>query len=199
MLAGLALVLGGCNGIIPGVGPAPNLYDLTPKSTYAPNLPRVDWQLVIEEPRASGGLDTKRIALRPTPTEIKYFAEARWTERAPRMVQSLLVESFENTGKIVAVGRLAVGLTSDYNLQAELREFQAEYFDGSKTPTVNVRINVKVVKQPDQVIIASRSFETKARAESANMRAIIDAFDRAFGKVVKEIVQWTLLTTDAQH
>lgn len=177
-------------------GPAPNLYNLTPKSTYERNLPNVEWQLVIEEPRAAGGLDSKRIALRPAPTEIKYFAEARWTERAPKMLQTLLVESFENTGKIVAVGRQAIGLRSDYNLKTDLREFQAEYFDAS-VPTIRVRINAKIVTQPRQTIIASQSFEAQVRAASTAMPDVVTAFDSAFGRVTRHLVEWTLLEAQA--
>ena len=39
------------------------------------------------------------------------------------MVQTLLVESFENTGKIVAVARKATDIRADYVLKTDLREF----------------------------------------------------------------------------
>lgn len=188
--AALVWMLSGCLANI--VGSAPNLYHLTPKSSYPPDLPEISQQLVVEEPAAAGGLDSHRIALRPTPTEVKYFADARWTERAPRMVQTLVVESFENTGKIVSVGRQAIGLRSDFNLKTELREFQAEYFGGAQVPTVRVRINVKIIQQPRQMIIASKSFERLVVANGANMSAIIAAFDEALGKVLKSLVEWTL-------
>ena len=128
MLLSAFVLLSGCGGIIP-LGPAPNLYNLTPKNTFPEDLPLVEQQVVVEEPLAAGGLDSNRIALRPSTTELKYFANARWTERAPKMVQTLLVESLENSGSLAAVGRQAIGLRSDYNIKTELREFQAEYFD----------------------------------------------------------------------
>ncbi len=189
----------GCTGSILPAGRPADLYNLTPKSTFDSDLPVVDAQIVVEEPVADGGLDSSRIALRPKPTELKYYSNARWTERAPKMVQTLLVESIENTGKIVAVGRQAIGLRSDYNLKADLREFNAEYFNGLGTvPSVRVRINAKLVQQPSQIIIASRSFEHLALAEATNMPAVVDAFDTALGKVVKDLARWTL-TTVADH
>ncbi len=189
----LAMALAACE-IIPGAGPAPSLFNLTPKSTFSEGIELVDWQLVIEEPLAAGGLDSNRIALRPKPTELKYFAEARWTERAPRMVQTLLIESFENTGKIVAVGRQVIGLRADYSLKTELREFQAEYFDNEKVPFVRVRINAKIIRQPRQEIIASLNFEERLEAGGSTMRAIVQSFDQALGKVIKRLVTWTLRT-----
>ena len=189
----LAVVLSGCEGLVPALsGPPANLYTLTPKNTFTKELQRVRWQLVVDEPLASGGLNIDRIALRHSPTELKYFARARWTERAPRMVQTLMVESFENSGAIVAVGRKAIGLRSDYNLITELREFQAEYFESDGVPTVRVRLNVKLVKQPRRAIVASRTFESTIKSEGKAMRNVIRAFDQALGKVLRHTVEWTI-------
>ena len=196
-LAPLALGLMGCEGLLPNLGgPPPNLYTLTPKSSFTSDLSKVAWQLVVEEPVASGGLNTDRIALRGEPTELKYFARARWTERAPRMIQTLLVESFENSGAIVAVGRKAIGLRSDYNLKSDLREFQAEYFEDDGIPTIRVRLNAKLVKQPMRAIIASQTFESAMKAEGKDMRQVILAFDQALGKVLRHIVEWALTRQD---
>ena len=189
----LAVALSGCEGLVPTLGgPPANLYTLTPKNTFAKELRRVRWQLVVDEPLASGGLNIDRIALRHSPTELKYFAGARWTERAPRMVQTLMVESFENSGAIVAVGRKAIGLRSDYNLITELREFQAEYFESDGVPTVRVRLNAKLVKQPRRAIVASRTFESTIKSEGKAMRNVIRAFDQALGKVLRHTVEWTI-------
>ncbi|MDP6830202.1 MAG: ABC-type transport auxiliary lipoprotein family protein [Alphaproteobacteria bacterium] len=191
----LALGLLGCDSLLPSLGgPPPNLYTLTPKSTFAKGLPRADWQLVVEEPVASGGLNIDRIAMRASPTELKYFARARWTERAPRMFQTLLVESFENSGAIIAVGRKAIGLRSDYNLKTEMREFQAEYFAADGIPTARVRLNAKLVKLPQRAIIASKTFEATMKSEGKGMRQVIQAFDAALGKVLRHTVEWTLTT-----
>lgn len=198
LLAGVSvasLATTGCSdGLLGGVaGPPSDLYTLTPKSTFDPGLAKVNWQLVVEEPIASGGLNVARIALRDDPTRLNYFKGVRWTERAPEMVQTLLVESFENTGKIVSVGRQTLGLRSDYNLKTELREFQAE-FDGAATiPTIRVRLNAKIIKQPRRKIIASKNFESKIVAGGSSMQEIINGYDTALGKVMRNIVEWTLI------
>ena len=185
----------GCGLSLPGQGEAPKLYTLSPKSTFDQALPRADWQLVVDIPVAAGGLNTNRIALQTKPIEMQYYALAQWTETAPQMVQTLLVESFENTGKIVAVGRRAIGLRSDFNLKSELREFQAEYPAGAKVPTIRVRVNAKVIRQPQRAIIASRNFEQRVVSGGSGMDDVVVAFDEALGKVLKEIVEWTLNNT----
>lgn len=200
LTAGAALpLLAGCEGLVPGLGgPPPDLYTLTPKSVFDESLPRIEEQIVVEEPLAAGGLNSARIALRTKPIELQYFARSAWTERAPRMVQTLLVESFENTGRIVAVGRQAVGLRSDFNLKSELREFQAEYFNVGKLPLVRVRLNAKLVRQPRRNIVASQNFEATADSAGEDIDSIILAFDDALGKVLKRTVEWTLLSVEQQ-
>lgn len=189
----LAGSLAGCGGLIPQAPPS-NLYTLSPKTTFRGDLPQVDFQLVVEEPYAAGGLDTHRIAIYTTPFEVKYYAEARWAERVPRMVQTLLVESFENTGKIVSVGRQSVGLRSDFNLKSELREFQAELKDNGNVPAVLVALNAKLVSQTRHQIVASSNFERRALAKNNSLLAVVEAFDEALGHVLRGTVQWSMTT-----
>lgn len=185
------LAMTACQLAVPGQGPPPSLYRLTPKSTFSEDLPSVDWQLVLEVPIANAGLSTTRVALQRSPTQLQYFANSSWTDRAPLMVQTLLIESFENSNRIVAVGRESVGLRADFILKSELREFQAEYFRGT-LPSVRVAINAKLVKMPRRAIIGSRSFEAVEPAQADSMDEIIAAYDGALGSVLKDLVEWTL-------
>jgi cholesterol transport system auxiliary component len=186
-----AAALSACSLPDLGSGPPPDLYVLSPKSTFPEDLPSVDWQLVVEEPSTAKGIDTDRIAIAPSQLEVKYLAGSRWADRAPRMLQQLLIQSFENTKKIVSVGRQSVGLRSDYVLKVELREFQAE-----KTPeagtVVRVRLNLKLVRIALGQIVASQSFEAVKDAKSEGVPDIVQAFDDAVGAVLKRAVAWTL-------
>lgn len=176
---------------LPGTGDPPQLYSLTPKSTFDDNLPTVKWQMIVETPVAAAGLNTSRIALQRTPVTLDYFARSNWTDMAPLMVQTLLIESFDNSGKIVAVSRESTMLRADYLLKTDLREFQAEY-EGDK-PQVRVRINAKLLRIADRAIIANHTVERLVPAESSDIHGIVVAFDDALGKVIRRIVEWALL------
>ena len=192
VISALSLAFAGCTAL-PGNQPLPRLFVLTPKSTFASDLPRASWQLTVGKPLAEAGLDTARIALRHSPVTLEYFARANWIDTAPSMVQTLIVESFENSGKIVAVGRQSVSLRADYSLMPELREFQAEYVGGS-APVVLVRINAKLVRMPQREIIATITAESKVAAADADLESVVRAFDTALGKTLKRLVEWTLRT-----
>lgn len=186
------LLLTACQGIIPGSQrDPPQLYELTPKTTHSKSLPQVSAQLVVETPVASAGLTTSRIAVKESPTTLNYFANSEWTDVAPRLVQTLLIESFEASRKIVAVGREGSGLRSDYILKVDLREFQAYTYPAPQA-RVNVRTNIKLVRMPAREIIAGALFETILPAKSARLNDVIEAFDDALGQNMKKIVAWTL-------
>jgi len=193
-LGGAVLLPGGCE-ILPQVGTPTDLYTLTPKTSFDKTLPQVGWQLIVELPVAAAGLDTTRIALQHTPYTLEYYARAAWTDNAPAMVQTLIIESFESTGSILAVGREAIGLRPDFILKTDLREFQALYYDAESTtgaPTILVRMNAKLVQMPERRIVASNTFEQHVPAASDSFKDIIEAFDEALGSVIKRIVISTL-------
>jgi cholesterol transport system auxiliary component len=187
-----ASLLGGCAQLITQAENPPNLFWLTPKSTFGDDLVPVSFQLAVDQPYAPAALNNQRIALMNSPVQVQYYARANWTDRVPDMVQGLIVESFENSGMISSVGRQSSGLRSNFILLPEVREFQAEYFDGATIPTAHVRINVKLIKMPDRSIIANESFEATVLADSETMYDIVKAFDLALGKVLKNLVRWTL-------
>ena len=185
-----ALLLGGCELIKAAEEPT-DLYTVTPKSTFDTDMPAVLWQLAVEVPGASANLSTSRIAIAQSPTSSDYYSKTAWTDRAPLMVQTRIVDSFENSKKIVAVARESIGLRANYVLQSDLRNFEAMYFYGG-TPIAHVRIVAKLVRMPDRQIIAVGTFERCVRARADKVPKVVEAFDQALGSVMKRLVAWTL-------
>lgn len=185
-----ALLLGGCQLINAAEEPT-DLYTITPKSTFEPDMPAVFWQLAVEEPNASAYINTSRIAIAQSATSSDYYAKTGWTDRAPLMVQTRIVDSFENSHKIIAVARESIGLRANYVLQSDLRNFEAMYIYG-KPPIAHVRLVAKLVRMPDRQIIGVGSFERCVRARADKVPKVVEAFDQALGSVMKRLVAWTL-------
>lgn len=198
LVAALALLLTGCGVKLVDLGPAPNLYDIQTTPHFSQPMTPVSWQLVIDEPTASTSLDTDRILVRPGETEIKYFAGARWSERTPRLIQSQLLRAFDKSGAIVGVGRQAIGLHGDYELQGELTSFDTVYAGGA-TPTAVITVNFKIVRKPAEIIVASRNFEQKERATAPSLAAITASFGDALSAIVSDAVPWTLNEAQADY
>src|SRR5260370_25694644 len=132
-----AVLLAGCELLKAAEDPV-DLYTITPKSTFDADLPVVYWQLSVDVPAAAANVNTGRIALAHSATSSDYYTKTAWTDRAPVMVQTRIVDSFENSHKIVAVARQSIGLRANYILQTDLRNFEAMYFYGG-TPIVKGR------------------------------------------------------------
>ena len=187
----VALALAGCASLL-GVGPATHLYRVTPVSAYPPNLPHPAAQLLVDVPMAPAGLDTSRIALTRSAVSIDYFADSEWTDRAPLLVQTALLESFENSKTITAIDRESVGLRADFILKTEIRHFEAIYDSPNEAPNVWVAIVAKLVNPSDREIVAQASFDRHERASANEIPQIVLAFDEALDGVMQDIVVWTV-------
>lgn len=194
VLAVLLVGLTACAGAL--TSPPAKLYTLTPAERFDPSLPQATFQLLVETPVAGAALDTQRIAVEKTATSIDYLADASWTDRAPAMLQGLIVQSFEDSRRIVSVGRDSVGLRSDFVLRTDVRDFQAEYSTpGVANPDrVHVRIAAKLVGMPRRTIEAGETFEAVVPVRDSGVQGVVTAFDAASRQVMEQLVAWTLRT-----
>jgi cholesterol transport system auxiliary component len=93
----------------------------------------------------------------------------------------------------VGVGRDSSGLTPDYLLETELREFEAHYAEADEQPpTAGVSLVAKLVKMPGRQIIGSMHAAEQASAARNDLASIVDAFDTAAGNILAHVVVWTL-------
>jgi cholesterol transport system auxiliary component len=182
-------LLAACN-VIPEVNKPLNLYSVSPQVAAVANPPALDWQLVVAEPKAGADLATNRIALSRAANRIEYFAEGVWSDAAPALVQSKLIEAFEDVVPQLAVGRDSAGLKPDYILQSELRDFEAAYNGGAGEAVV--RITAKLVKMPERKIVKSISAEARQAASGSGLPAIVAAFEIALGNVFNELISGVL-------
>ncbi len=193
-LAAIVLItalLGACGGLIklPNDGPAPGLYNLTAPETI--DALGTKSLLLVEDPTSANGLDTTLIARRSSPNELQFFADARWAGRPSVMVQNVLVESFERAGQTVTQARGGAVAPARFELQVQIRDFQAEYFQGATTPQVRVRLALTLVGLGPVAVVGQKVVEAKVQATSPNIDAVIAAFDQAVHDALTESVQWT--------
>jgi len=187
--AGAALALAGCASLF--VAAPGNLYRLAPAGNFPTNLPNVGAQLLVDLPQAPAAIDTARIALSKSPISLDYFADAEWTDRAPDLMQNLLLASFENSGAITAIDRGSTGLRADFILRTEIRHFEAVYA-AAGPPQVWIAIISRLVAMPQRTIVAQARFEQRASATADAVPAIVVAFNTATDAMLRDVVLWTL-------
>ncbi|PDT09103.1 MULTISPECIES: ABC-type transport auxiliary lipoprotein family protein [unclassified Rhizobium] len=177
-----ALILSGC-----GTAAKNDTYDLA--GTVDGDGPAAkSRQILIAGPTALRSLDSEQIVIRVSPSEIQYLSRAQWGDKLPRIVQSKLVEAFENSGKLGGVGLPGQGLAIDYQVVTDIRSFEIDASSGNQAV---VEISVKLLNDRNGSVRAQKVFRAMAPAGGDNV-GFVKALDRAFSIVVSEIVSWTL-------
>jgi len=191
LVGGISLGLVGCGSIVelPNSGDAPALYNLT--ALEKPSAKGNSRMLMIEDPTATGGLDTRTIARRPSANELQYFSGGRWNTRVSAMVQAVLAESFENSGQQVSSGRGGAVVPAKYELQIDVRDFQAEYFDGSASGEVHIRMALSLVQLGPLKIVGTKVIDVRQQPHGGGLSSVVDAFDRANHKAIDQAIDWT--------
>lgn len=176
-----------------------------PFSIYAPqpaiaapgDSARVDWQLLVERPRAGETLSAPNLLVMPSPGVYEVFPAARWRDPPPALVGTLLLESFEQSGRIVGVDRASSGVNTDFVLASELRAFQIEIVDG--TARAKVSLHVKLLGYADNRIVAARSFTTTAPAAAQDAASAAKAIEAALAQLLPEVRDWAFVAGEASH
>ena len=173
------------------IGPPPRQFTLTPVADFPRGLLPVKWSVVVDEPTAARQIDTSRIALMSGPFEVEYYADVEWTDSAPAMVQLLLMQSFQNTGRLPVVAPSRQTLATDFLLLSNLRKFQVEN-DVSGTPQATVVIEATLLRMPRRTPVATARFEKATRINSKSTETVTAAFDASLGDVMRRVVDWTI-------
>ena len=184
LLLSLAL-LSGCSSLFKGP-PAAKIYTLNTPQVSLNTGARLPVSLQVLLPQAAPGLDTERIALRKDDNQIDYYAGARWASGLNLLVQSLLVESFDNSHALTSVGNDTAAIKQDYSLLVEIRDFQME--SDQSHQVAHVRLVAKLLQAGSQNVIMTRSYDEKIAAEENRMSAIMKAFDKAYQSTARKLV-----------
>ena len=150
----------------------------------------LDWQLLVDLPRASNALDSTRIAVMPRPGVLEVYADARWRDPAPAMLRSLLIEAFDRDGRIGGVSAIDSGLNGDYSLSIELRDFQIEIGTGDSSAAI--RLTAKLFDRRSNRIVTSQSFDQTAATAGSDVASAFAAFEQALNELLPHIVDWTI-------
>jgi cholesterol transport system auxiliary component len=184
------MLLAGCGGLLPKAPERP-LYRLSPAMAVAQSPRRVGALLVVATPTASAGLDTKRMALISSPVLIDYFADGEWVDRPPFLVKEALIEGFQRSSAFAGVSSEGLGLSADYVLNTDIRDFTAIYDSSGGPPLARVRIAAELITMPGRNIAAATSVTREARAGAPDLPSIVRAFDQALGAAVQDLIAWS--------
>ena len=183
------LSLTGCGALGPAKSEEFATFSLDAPAGASSGAP-VSWQLRIDEPLAPAPIASVRIARRDPDGGFGVFKGARWSERAPELIEGALVRAFEDSGRIRGVARSDSALRGDYLLVSELRDFEADYSGGE--PVVKFVLSAKLLDARTNDAVASRVFTESEPAKGRDINAIVRAFGACAGRLVPAVRDWVL-------
>ena len=188
-----AIALSACGSLIGPSEPPPQLYVLHPALGVIADAPQIDAQITVSSPVVSAVLDTRRIALMRGQT-MDYYANAAWTDQTSDLLQGLLVEALEKSGKAKAVGRMSSGVRPDYIVVTEVRDFTAHYDSENGAPKIVVDIVTNLVTATRHDVIGTLDARREAQASANSVPATVDAFALATSAALEDIAGFVLKT-----
>ncbi len=179
----LALLMTGC-----GTAAKNDTFDLS--ATVAGDGPAAkSRQILVPQPTTLNALDSNQILVRVSSSEIQYLSNSQWGDKLPRMVQSKLVEAFENTHKLGGVGVPGQGLAIDYQVVTDIRSFE---IDTSGRQAAVVEISAKILNDRSGTIKAQSVFRKVVPVSGSSNADFVKALNVAFAGVAGDIVDWAL-------
>ena len=186
----VALLLAGCTSI---GGPKTEVKVFSPATavTVDPSWPQVDWTLSVGVSTGNAMLDSPRIVVRPSANVVQTYKGARWADNAPDLLQTALVEAFEDSGRIGSVTRFGGGSSrGDYGLWLEVRQFESVYDGGA--PEAVVEVQARLVKLRGGGLVASKRFRQAVPGRTPEVDDMVAAFGEAMSSLGTDLVGWTL-------
>lgn len=191
-------LLCGCAGLIGGPSEPTSVYAPVLESQPDPAWPTVTWSLDLARQSSAPALDGPSIMVSPTPGELQAYRGARWAQVPGAMIETSLLRTLEDSGKITSVSRQGSGAAATYRLLLDLRDFRSDYAGGA-TPSATIEVNAKLLHLSDQAIVGSHTFKIVQPSSGVDVAQVSDAFAKALDTLGHDLAGWTLETGQAHE
>jgi cholesterol transport system auxiliary component len=143
-------------------------------------------QVLVAEPSALQVHSTQQIIVKDTSGAISFLGGGQWSDNLPRLIQTRLINTFENSSQLRGVSRPSSGAVADVQLISELRSFEIS------TPSNEavVEISVKIVNDSNGRIVNGRIFKARTPAIAIDAANATRALDEALSVAMLDIVRW---------
>jgi cholesterol transport system auxiliary component len=163
-----------------------------PLATFDLSAPRTELKaralkgvLAIQEPAAPAPADSDRIVVRTGPSAVAVMRGAQWTERLPRLLQSRLIQTFENAKLVRSVSRPGDGAAPDRALAWDIRRFEMDAMEN----VARVEVSVRLMDMSGK-IVAAQIFAAEVPGDAAEGSLAAQALDAASNNLLRQIVTW---------
>ena len=156
----------------------------TPINDYA-NVNNSLPTLIINQPKATAGFDTRRMMYTRAPHKLEYFAQNEWIDTPAHMLQALLVETIANTRSFKAVLSKQDRVKSELRLDCEIVKLIQSFT--VKPSQVQFILRATVIDNVTNKVIAYREFDERENAISDDPNGGATAANRAVNAALEKL------------
>lgn len=148
----------------------------TPEATYR----KTQNTLKVKYPVMAPELDTDRIALRQPDGRRDYFANAKWADFLPGLIQSAVVQSFAQSGRYRSVIADDSATATGYALDTRVEAFQIELASGSVPASAYIRLRMTLHPYGSSRVLGEAVLEDRRIVRSTHIRDMMAGLSGLF-------------------
>jgi len=147
-------------------------------------------QLLIAAPSSLKIFDGQEIII-DRGGSLSYLKGAQFGDRLPNMLQTRLLQAFEDTGRLGGVSRPGEGLAIHYQILSDIRSFSVKIGTDSGAARAHVEIGIKIVDDRVGQVRATRVFAASSALIGHDNHAYIQGLERALADILVQIINWS--------
>lgn len=200
ILSVMLLLCAACASGLHSTAPASQVYLLrAPIVEAKERAPRpATASLQVARPLAGPGLDSDHIVIVEPEHRMSYYAGSQWAVALPVLVETLVVETLRGTGAWSAVNDSEGAFASEYYLQINIRQFEAEY-TADPIPTARVSFDCALGRRTSRELLASFSVAGAAQANGNRVGAVVAAFEQAANAALSQLAERSALAVKSSQ
>ena len=193
LAATLAVTLAGCISLLPKQKPVP-LYRFgapAPASDASATTPAAGRVTLRLAPISFSVPSAGDRILTVEGDRAAYIGGGRWVAPAATLFEGAVVQTFDSRGNAARLSARGEIVPVSAILKLDVRRFEARYDAGAaEAPTVVVEIYAALDGTGAQMQSRTRLFTARVHAADNRVGPIADAFDRAVGQILVQLVDW---------
>lgn len=182
------LLLSACSIFEPVKTPPIHYFTLAAKASdwdYCPQHRRHMPTILVNQARPSAACHSARMVYVPACYQIQYFTQNRWTDPPAQMLQALLINALQRTGRFQAIINTPSTVYYDGILNTQLLSFQQEFT--SIPSQFRIAIRAQLINARTRRVISSEDFVVTQIAPHDDAYGGALAANQAAQKILNEI------------
>ncbi len=179
-LCTLLTLISGCSGT------PPQIYDLNSVEGRMIAGRGQKSQIIIYEPNVIALYDSERIVVKGKNQGFTYLPQSQWADKLPKLVQTRMIQSFENASRYKSVGRPGDHISASAVLTTDIRAFEIS----EETREAVVEISAKLVSQGSGKIETTRIFTARSPVNTIDGSGSSTALNNALQNALSQIINW---------